>query len=166
MLFQQVDVFTQVPFRGNPVAVVFDGDGLETERMQAIASWTNLSETVFVCQPGSPRADYRLRIFTPRRELPFAGHPTIGAAHAVTQHKFAGKKKARLIQECAKGLVEIRSAEERLYFALPSPAFRALEDGFERRDTNMFLLRVDPAFDPLRSDPRFEKLVRRMGPPL
>jgi PhzF family phenazine biosynthesis protein len=125
--FQQVDVFIEVPFRGNPVAVVFDGDVLETGRMQAIASWTNLSETVFVCEPTLPRADYRLRIFTPKRELPFAGHPTIGAAHAVTQHKFGGKKEARLIQECAKGLVEIRSKEERLYFALPSPVFRAIQ---------------------------------------
>jgi PhzF family phenazine biosynthesis protein len=125
--FQQVDVFTRVPFRGNPVAVVFDGDALETEGMQAIASWTNLSETVFVCEPTLPRADYRLRIFTPKRELSFAGHPTIGAAHAVTQHKSAGRKQTRLIQECAKGLVEIRSKEERLYLALPSPAFRAIE---------------------------------------
>src|SRR5262245_38825806 len=125
--FQQVDVFTDVPFRGNPVAVVFDGDALDTERMQAIARWTNLSETVFVCEPTLPEADYRLRIFTPRRELPFAGHPTIGAAHAVTQQKFGGRTQPRLIQQCAKGLVEIRSRDARLYLALPPPAFRTIE---------------------------------------
>src|SRR5215472_15181165 len=72
--FQQVDVFTAVPFKGNPVAVVLDGDTLSSEEMQSIAAWTNLSETTFVCTPTDRRADYRLRIFTPRRELPFAGH--------------------------------------------------------------------------------------------
>jgi PhzF family phenazine biosynthesis protein len=125
--FQQVDVFTQVPFKGNPVAVVFDGDALDAARMQAIARWTNLSETVFVCEPTLPRATYRLRIFTPTRELPFAGHPTIGAAHAVTRHRFASKIPALLIQECATGLVEIRSKDERLYLALPAPSFRSIK---------------------------------------
>jgi PhzF family phenazine biosynthesis protein len=78
LAFQQVDVFTAVPFKGNPVAVVLDADALSGEQMQSIAAWTNLSETTFVCAPTDQRADYRLRIFTPRRELPFAGHPTIG----------------------------------------------------------------------------------------
>ena len=80
--FQQVDVFTAVPFMGNPVAVVLEGDALSVEQMQAIARWTNLSETTFICSPTDPGADYRLRIFTPKNELPFAGHPTIGSAHA------------------------------------------------------------------------------------
>ena len=84
--FRQVDVFTAVPFKGNPVAVVLDGNSLSADRMQAIANWTNLSETTFVCAAGNAEADYRLRIFTPRSELPFAGHPTIGSAHAVLQH--------------------------------------------------------------------------------
>src|SRR5580658_5745484 len=101
--FQQVDVFTAVPFKGNPVAVVLDGDALSSEQMQAIAHWTNLSETTFVCTASDPRADYRLRIFTPRRELPFAGHPTIGSAHAVLQHGRQLRVAGRLLQECGKG---------------------------------------------------------------
>src|SRR5499425_2838114 len=122
--FQQVDVFTAVPFKGNPVAVVLDGDTLSSEEMQSIAAWTNLSETTFVCAPSDQRADYRLRIFTPRRELPFAGHPTIGSAHAVLRQ--GGKPKAldRLVQECAKGLVDIKLDGERLFLALPEPQFR------------------------------------------
>ncbi|HTU54770.1 MAG TPA: PhzF family phenazine biosynthesis isomerase, partial [Acetobacteraceae bacterium] len=83
LAFQQVDVFTAVPFKGNPVAVVLDGDGISDDRMQSIATWTNLSETTFVCAPTVPQADYRLRIFAPKRELIFAGHPTIGSAFAL-----------------------------------------------------------------------------------
>src|SRR4029434_4000352 len=94
--FQQVDVFTAVPFKGNPVAVILDGSGLSSERMQAIASWTNLSETTFVCPASDPTADYRLRIFTPRAEIPFAGHPTIGSAHAVLRSGRVPKRTGRL----------------------------------------------------------------------
>src|SRR5215813_6800481 len=106
--FQQVDVFTAVPFKGNPVAVVLDGDTLSSEEMQSIAAWTNLSETTFVCTSTDQRADYRLRIFTPRRELPFAGHPTIGSAHAVLRRGFQPRTAGRLVQECGKGLVYIK----------------------------------------------------------
>ena len=81
--FKQVDVFTQVPFRGNPLAVVMEADGLDDAQMQAIARWTNLSETTFVLPPTTDEADYRVRIFTPDVELPFAGHPTLGTAHAL-----------------------------------------------------------------------------------
>jgi PhzF family phenazine biosynthesis protein len=123
--FQQVDVFTAVPFKGNPVAVVLDGAGLSTQRMQAIAAWTNLSETTFVCAASDPDADYRLRIFTPRAELPFAGHPTIGSAHAVLRHGRVPRRQGRLVQECGKGLVEIRIEGERLFLGLPVPAFTA-----------------------------------------
>ena len=122
--FQQVDVFTAVPFRGNPVAVILDGDALSAEQMQAIASWTNLSETTFVCTPMDSRADYRLRIFTPHRELPFAGHPTIGSAHAVLRHGYNPPTPGRLVQECGKGLVDIAIDGERLFLALPEPQFR------------------------------------------
>src|SRR4249919_1269737 len=80
--FAQVDVFTTTPYAGNPVAVVLDGEGLGTEEMQRFANWTNLSETTFVLPPTQPGADYRVRIFTPSRELPFAGHPTLGTCHA------------------------------------------------------------------------------------
>jgi PhzF family phenazine biosynthesis protein len=121
--FQQVDVFTAVPFKGNPVAVVLDGDALSSEQMQAIAHWTNLSETTFVCAASDPRADYRLRIFTPRRELPFAGHPTIGSAHAVLQHGRQPRVAGRLLQECGKGLIDIKIDGDDLFLALPEPRF-------------------------------------------
>ena len=83
--FTQVDVFTAVPYKGNPVAVVLDGEGLSDAEMQAFANWTNLSETTFVLPATQEGADYRVRIFTPKVELPFAGHPTLGTAHAVMQ---------------------------------------------------------------------------------
>ncbi len=124
LVFQQVDVFTAVPFKGNPVAVVLDGDALSSAAMQAIAAWTNLSETTFVCAPTDPRADYRLRIFTPRSELPFAGHPTIGSAHAALRHGLKPRVEGRLVQECGKGLVDIKIDGERLLLALPEPQFR------------------------------------------
>src|SRR5215470_309473 len=124
LAFQQVDVFTAVPFKGNPVAVVLDGDGVSTAEMQSIAAWTNLSETTFVCAPTDERADYRLRIFAHRRELPFAGHPTIGSAHAVLRHGLKPMVEGRLVQECGKGLVDIKIDGERLFLALPEPQFR------------------------------------------
>jgi PhzF family phenazine biosynthesis protein len=123
LAFQQVDVFTAVPFKGNPVAVVLEGDVLSSDEMQSIASWTNLSETTFVCSPTDQGADYRLRIFTPKRELPFAGHPTIGSAHAVVHHGLKPRIAGRLVQECGKGLVEISIDGERLFLALPAPRF-------------------------------------------
>ena len=121
--FQQVDVFTAVPFMGNPVGVVLEGDLLSTDVMQAIARWTNLSETTFVCRPTDAAADYRLRIFTPKNELPFAGHPTIGSAHAVLRHGLDPKTPGRVVQECGKGLVQIERDGERLFLELPVPRF-------------------------------------------
>jgi len=121
--FQQVDVFTAVPFMGNPVAVVLEGDSLSTDEMQAIARWTNLSETTFVCRPTDAAADYRLRIFTPKNELPFAGHPTIGSAHAVLRHGLEPTTTGRVVQECGKGLVQIERDGERLFLELPVPRF-------------------------------------------
>lgn len=102
--FKQVDVFTDRPFFGNPVAVVIGAEGLDTAAMQRIAGWTNLSETTFLLQ--SALADYRLRIFTPRQELPFAGHPTIGAAHAALESGFVSRKK-NLRQECGAGIIDL-----------------------------------------------------------
>src|SRR5207245_8836767 len=104
----QVDVFTAVPFKGNPVAVVLDGDELSSAQMQSIAAWTNLSETTFVCTPTDQRADYRPRIFTPRRELPFAGHPRIGSAHAVLRHALMPTGAAHLAPQCGRGLVDVK----------------------------------------------------------
>lgn len=117
--FQQVDVFASTPLKGNPVAVVLDADGLTDEQMAALASWTNLSETTFVLRPTDPAADYRLRIFTPGSELPFAGHPTLGSCHAWLA---AGgvPRGDEMIQECAVGLVRIRRrADGKLAFLAP-----------------------------------------------
>ena len=117
--FSQVDVFTTVAFKGNPVAVVLDGDGLSDAEMQGFANWTNLSETTFVLPPSDPAADYRVRIFTPKAELPFAGHPTLGTAHAVIEAGLAAPKQDRLVQQCAVGLVELAVSDGALSFRLP-----------------------------------------------
>jgi PhzF family phenazine biosynthesis protein len=116
--FAQVDVFSAVPYRGNPVAVVLDAAGLTTEQMQRVANWTNLSETTFVLPPTDPAADYRVRIFTPGEELPFAGHPTIGTCHAwlARNPQHTGDT---VVQECAAGLITLRRTGDRLAFAAP-----------------------------------------------
>src|SRR5687767_600926 len=116
--FKQVDVFTDRPFFGNPVAVVIGAEGLDTAAMQRIASWTNLSETTFLLK--SDKADYRLRIFTPTQELPFAGHPTIGSAHAALEAGFVAMK-PRLIQECGAGLLELAVEGGAIYVRGPQP---------------------------------------------
>ncbi|MCE3022790.1 PhzF family phenazine biosynthesis protein [Staphylococcus pasteuri] len=117
--FMQVDVFPEAPFKGNPVAVIFDADELTVEQMKDIASWTNLSETTFVCKPENNHADYKLRIFTPNNELPFAGHPTIGSSYAILQNGLVPKNKEYLVQECGVGLVKIDYTENKTYFSLP-----------------------------------------------
>lgn len=108
--YKVVDVFSDKPMRGNPVAVVLDASGLDTGAMQRIAAWTNLSETTFLLPPTNPGASYTLRIFTPRNELPFAGHPTLGSAHAVVEAGNIAAGDGGLIQECGVGLVKIRIA--------------------------------------------------------
>jgi len=118
--FQQVDVFTSTPYLGNPVAVVLDADGLSTEEMAAVASWTNLSETTFVLPPTAAGADYRVRIFTPVEELPFAGHPTLGTCHAWLRSGGTPADEERIVQECAAGLVPLRPIGGRLAFAAPA----------------------------------------------
>jgi PhzF family phenazine biosynthesis protein len=116
--FKQVDVFTADPYRGNPLAVVLDGDGLSTEEMQHFTNWTNLSEATFLLPPTVEGADYRVRIFCPGRELPFAGHPTLGSCHAWLEG--GGKPRgAHVVQECGIGLVKIRRDGKRLAFAAP-----------------------------------------------
>lgn len=116
--FRQVDVFGAAPHRGNPVAVVLDGEGLAAEEMQRFASWTNLSETTFVSPPSAAEADYRARIFTPTTELLFAGHPTLGTCHAWLSA--AGGEAERVVQECGAGLIELRRTSDGLAFAAPS----------------------------------------------
>jgi PhzF family phenazine biosynthesis protein len=107
--FKQVDVFTDRPFYGNPVAVVLDADDIDPADMQRIAAWTNLSETTFVLKPTTPDADYRLRIFTPGNELPFAGHPTVGSAHAAIE---AGViTGSTFSQECGAGVLPMTATE-------------------------------------------------------
>ena len=118
--FAQVDVFSPEPLRGNPVAVVLDADGLDDAAMAAFARWTNLSETTFVLAPTVPGADYRLRIFTPSTELPFAGHPTLGTAHAWLEAQGgSAADRERVVQECGAGLVEVRRRGGVLAFAAP-----------------------------------------------
>lgn len=126
--FAQIDVFTAVPFKGNPVAVVLDGEGLIDAEMQSFANWTNLSETTFVLPATDAAADYRVRIFTPKAELPFAGHPTLGTAHAVLQAGLAKARNGRLVQQCAVGLVDLTVGERGLSFKLPRYALSALSD--------------------------------------
>jgi PhzF family phenazine biosynthesis protein len=116
--FHQVDVFSKVAFKGNPLAVVAEADGLDDAAMRAIANWTNLSETTFLSRPQDPSADYRVRIFTPQRELPFAGHPTLGSCHAWLA--LGGRPKGEhVVQECGVGLVRIKRDGDRLAFAAP-----------------------------------------------
>jgi len=107
--FKQVDVFTPVPFKGNPLAVVFEADDLDGAQMQAIARWTNLSETTFLVKPTHPDADYHVRIFTVEGELPFAGHPTIGTAHALLESGYQPRTPGKLFQQCGAGLVELNA---------------------------------------------------------
>lgn len=117
--FQLVDVFSDRPFFGNPLAVVFDADDLATEDMQRITRWLNFSETTFVLPPVAEGADYRVRIFTLEREMPFAGHPTLGTCHAWLRVGGRPREAATIVQECGAGLVEIRRTEGGLAFAAP-----------------------------------------------
>jgi len=120
-LYKQVDVFTATPYQGNPLAVVLDGSGLDDETMQRFARWTNLSETAFLLPPTLPTADYRVRIFTPGGELPFAGHPTLGSCHAWLEAGGQPQTGDFIVQQCQAGLVNIRRepGSRRLAFAAP-----------------------------------------------
>ncbi len=122
--FDQVDVFTATALRGNPLAVVHGADGLDEERMQAFARWTNLSETTFLLAPTDPGADYRVRIFTPGGELPFAGHPTLGSCHAWLERGGRPRAEGAIVQECGVGRVRIRRDGAGAAFAAP-PLTRA-----------------------------------------
>ncbi|MEN3121686.1 PhzF family phenazine biosynthesis protein [Janibacter sp. LM] len=117
--FAQVDVFAVTPYRGNPLAVVLDASGLTDEQMQAVARWTNLSETSFVLPPTSDAADYLVRIWTPQGELPFAGHPTLGTAHAWLEHGGSPRDADVVRQECGLGIVMVRRGAAGLAFAAP-----------------------------------------------
>lgn len=125
--FRTVDVFSSTPLKGNPVAIVLDAEGLETADMQAIARWTNLSETTFLLPPTEPSASYRLRIFTPRSELAFAGHPTLGSAFAALEAGRVTAKEGQLIQECGAGLINIDVTAEALFLEMPEAQVKPLE---------------------------------------
>lgn len=135
--FKQVDVFTCRPYFGNPVAVIIDADGLSAEEMQRIATWTNLSETTFVLPPTTPEADYRLRIFCPTDELPFAGHPSVGSAHAVLESGLlpAGTRAFRM--ECTAGVLPLsvagEGAERQIFVEAPEPRLIAFGDDSAER---------------------------------
>lgn len=141
--FRQVDVFASAPYRGNPVAVVLDADGIGDAQMVAFTRWTNLSEATFVLPPRNPRADYRLRIFTGARELPFAGHPTLGSAHAWLEAGGVPAVAGRVVQECDAGLIEIRHDGEHLAFAAP-PLRREGPAAADLAGRIVRALRVDP----------------------
>lgn len=117
--FQQLDVFADTAYLGNPVAVIVDGEGLTTEQMATIARWTNLSETTFLLPSTTPQADYRVRIFTLAGELPFAGHPTLGSCQAWLQTGGIPNQPEEIVQECDAGLVRVRPTDEGLAFAAP-----------------------------------------------
>jgi PhzF family phenazine biosynthesis protein len=117
--FKQVDVFTATAYRGNPLAVVLDAQGVSDEQMQRFARWTNLSETTFLLPPQAAEADYRVRIFTPGGELPFAGHPTVGTCHAWLEAGGQPHNSETIVQECGVGLVRLRRSGARLAFAAP-----------------------------------------------
>lgn len=130
--YKVVDVFTDKPLLGNPVAVVLNAAGMDADTMQQVARWTNLSETTFVLPPTAPGADYQLRIFTPGGELPFAGHPTIGSAHAVLEAEVAALHDGTLLQECLAGVLRLTAEDDgaggrRLFVRVPPANVTAAE---------------------------------------
>lgn len=127
--FKQVDVFTSSPYNGNPLAVIMDASDLSDEQMQTIARWTHLSETTFVLPTTDPTADYRMRIFTPDYELPFAGHPTLGTAHALLEAGITLKNVGEILQQCGLGLVKVKISDDgALAFAAPEAIFTPFSD--------------------------------------
>jgi PhzF family phenazine biosynthesis protein len=165
--FKQVDVFTQKPFLGNPVAVVLQAEGLTADEMQRIAAWTNLSETTFVLPSSSTAADYRLRIFTPKQEMPFAGHPTIGSAHAVLESGFAAPHAGRLRQECLAGIIELdvekNTNGERIFVHAPAAQISAVAPSHSRRLLAALGIPANSASPPFRVDVGVVWLVADAG---
>jgi PhzF family phenazine biosynthesis protein len=141
--FSQLDVFTDQPLRGNPLAVVHDAGGLTDAQMADFARWTNLSETTFLLRPTHPQADYRVRIFTPGGELPFAGHPTLGSCHAWLSAGGVPRNASTIVQQCGIGNVAVRRDGERLAFAAP-PLRRSGPVDAETRARIADALHIDP----------------------
>ena len=157
--FKQVDVFTTQPFFGNPVAVVLGADTLTPADMQRIATWTNLSETTFVLSPTRAEADYRLRIFTPKGELPFAGHPTIGSAHAVLESGLVQPHDSQLVQECQAGVLPLRIEQtgsdqrlQRLFVQTPEVKVSTVDESQHAKIAASLQASLVPNTLPLRVD--------------
>lgn len=165
--FKQVDVFTEKPFYGNPVAVVLGATELTDAEMQRIAAWTNLSETTFVLPPTTLNADYRLRIFDAQHEMPFAGHPTIGSAHAVIESGLVPLNNGRLRQECPVGVLDLRTEERdgRLKIWVKAPPANATSIDRATRDSLRQALKIESVEEtpPLRVDVGAVWLVVNMG---
>ncbi|ACD15626.1 PhzF family phenazine biosynthesis protein [Paraburkholderia phytofirmans] len=165
--FKQVDVFTAVPFKGNPLAVVFDADALDATQMQAIAHWTNLSETTFLLKPTDPAADYRVRIFSTHGEMPFAGHPTLGTAHALLESGYQPKQAGKLVQQCGVGLVELEAlpgADGAWAFAAPPARVTPLaEDRYAALSTALRSDAIDFSATPCAVDNGAPWLVVRVN---
>jgi PhzF family phenazine biosynthesis protein len=165
--FKQVDVFTRKPFFGNPVAVVLGAERLSSADMQRIAAWTNLSETTFVLRPSSSEADYRLRIFTPKQELPFAGHPTIGSAHAALESGTVAPPAGRLRQECLAGVVELEIESSalgtKIFLETPPSKIGVLDPSQTSRFTCSLGIAGDLPAAPLRIDVGVAWLIADLG---
>jgi PhzF family phenazine biosynthesis protein len=178
--FMQVDVFSDRAGYGNPLAVVIDAEGLDSIQMQRFANWTNLSETSFLLPPDSTDADYHVRIFTPRQELPFAGHPSVGAAWVALSAGLVRPHEGRLVQQCAAGLLEVRveqtSDRTRTHVRAPDAGIRTLPQELHERVSTIFATIKD--FDPhstcaINNGPEWlvaelpnEESVRRLVPAL
>lgn len=142
--FRLVDVFGRDDFSGNPLAVIGDAEGLNQETMQRITRWLNLSETTFLLPPTTEAADYRVRIFTLTRELPFAGHPTLGTCHAWLEAGGKPRTPGRIVQECGAGLVTVRQSDAGLAFAAP-PLLRSGPPSREELDEAADFLNISRA---------------------
>jgi PhzF family phenazine biosynthesis protein len=163
--FKQVDVFSQQPFNGNPLAVILDAEGLGDAQMQAIARWTNLSETTFVLPARDPAADYRVRIFSPQTEFPFAGHPTLGTAHALLETGMRPKAGARIVQECGVGLVRLDvAADGSLAFEAPAAQARPFDEAQRALlEAALASTALAPAAPPVLANMGIRWLVARMA---
>ncbi|MHA7271539.1 PhzF family phenazine biosynthesis protein [Arthrobacter sp. HLT1-20] len=146
--YSEVDVFAHEAYRGNALAVVHDADGLSAEDMQRFANWTNLSETTFLLTPSSPQADYRVRIFSAKEELPFAGHPTLGSAKAWLDGGGSTRPGGMVIQECAAGLIPVRVADGEIAFeAPPLTRYGPVEESLVRRIATILGISRDKIID-------------------
>lgn len=154
--FKQIDVFTKVPFNGNPVAVVFNADHLDNKEMQKIASWTNLSETSFILTPTTSKANYLLKIFTPCKELTFAGHPSIGSAFAILESGLVEPSTSRLVQECGVGLLDLKvyshGSHREILVRTPDAKIFSVEEHILKQIGNALRIKLAASISPLIID--------------